>query len=771
MPTERKPATLATPKWHHLMLTCFALLTCPAMADQVLDNEQRTLPPGTTPDNYTLLNGSVLTVNSGSILGVSLTNSTLNLSNAAAGRVLGTGSNVNLENGRLTGNGWLKEALSLTAGTARVNGSTLVNEGTEGAAIAVNSSFAGVTSHVQVTDSVVRGADVGANVTDRSVLELRNTTVDTTQENGIGLTIAAATVRASGGRIEGGLHGADFSGGRNDTRDSTLSLDGTQVVGRNGSAIRIAEGTDVTLELLNGTTLQGKDGHILEVADASTATVAVGNSALEGNITVAGNSTASFDFDRASLTGNIDNEAGSTTDISLNNSSQLTGTLRNVSSLSVNDSHWQMTGDSSVNALALQGGTVSLGEAGEFYTLSLGSLSGNGTFVMSADFSQGQSSLLDISGTATGNHGLVVRSSGADPTTDTSLHVIHAEAGDARFDLVGGTADLGAWSYKLVQDANGKDWYLDATTRTIGPGPRTAMALFNTAPTVWYGEMASLRSRMGELRYSDGRRAGGWMRTYGNKYNVADASGVGYQQTQNGLSFGADAPLPVGDGQWLVGLLAGHSRSDLDLSRGSTGSIDSYYAGAYTTWLDARSGYYFDAVLKFNRYQNNAKVTFSDGARAKGDYDNHGIGTTVEFGRHIKLDQDYFLEPFAQLSAVVIQSKDYALSNGLEAEGDQTRSFLGKVGATSGRRFDLGEGRSVQPYVKAAYAHEFANNNKARVNDNEFNNDLSGSRAELGLGVALSLSQQFQVHADFDYSHGKHIEQPYGLNLGARYFW
>ncbi|MNJ20934.1 Pertactin autotransporter precursor [compost metagenome] len=771
MPAERKPVTPVTHQWRHAMLACLILSTSPVLADQVFDNEQKTLPPGTAPDHYTLLNGSVLTVNSDSILGVSLTDSTLNINNADAGRVFGTGSSVNLNNARLTGNGLFDEALSLTAGNTHINGSTLVNEGSEGAAIAINSSVSGVTSNAQIIDSVVRGADEGANVTDRSVLELRNTSIDTTQETGIGLTIRAATVSASGGRIEGGLHGVNFWTGRNDIRDSTLTLDGTEVVGRNGSAIRVAEGTEVTLELLNGTTLQGKDGHILEVADASSATVDVRNSALKGNITVAGDSTANFDFNSASLTGNIDNEAGSTTNISLNNSAQLTGTLNNVSGLTINDSHWQMTGDSSVANLALQGGTVSLGEPGEFYTLSLGNLSGSGTFVIATDFSQRQHSFLDINGTATGNHAVVIGSTGADPVTNTSLLVIHAEAGDAQFDLAGGTADLGAWSYKLVQDANGQDWYLDASTRTVGPGTRTAMALFNTAPTIWYAEQASLRSRMGELRYSEGRGAGGWMRTYGNKYNVADASGVGYQQTQRGISFGADAPLPFGDGQWLVGLLAGHSRSDLDLSRGSSGSVDSYYAGAYTTWLDARSGYYFDAVVKFNRYQNNAKVTFSDGARAKGDYDNHGIGSAIEFGRHIKLDQGYFLEPFVQLSTVVIQSKDYALSNGLQAEGDQTRSYLGKLGTTAGRRFDLGEGRSLQPYVKAAYAHEFANNNEARVNNNVFNNDLSGSRAELGLGAALSLSRSFQVHADFDYSNGKHIEQPYGLNLGARYFW
>jgi len=227
----------------------------------------------------------------------------------------------------------------------------------------------------------------------------------------------------------------------------------------------------------------------------------------------------------------------------------------------------------------------------------------------------------------------------------------------------------------------------------------------------------------------------------------------------------------VGDGQWLVGLLGGYSKSDLDLDRGTSGKVSSYYLGAYTTWLDQDSGYYFDGVLKFNRFRNEADVSLSDGTESKGDYDNNGVGASLEFGKHIKLDNGYFVEPYTQLSGVVIQGKDYDLDNGMQAEGDRTRSLLGKLGTTAGRNFDLGEGKVVQPYVRAAYVHEFAKNNDVEVNNNVFNNDLSGSRGELGAGVAMSMSDRLQLHADFEYSNGDKIEQPWGANVGLRYSW
>jgi len=58
-----------------------------------------------------------------------------------------------------------------------------------------------------------------------------------------------------------------------------------------------------------------------------------------------------------------------------------------------------------------------------------------------------------------------------------------------------------------------------------------------------------------------------------------------------------------------------------------------------------------------------------------------------------------------------------------------------------------------------------------QVNNNVFNNDLSGSRAEFGAGVAVAMSDKWQVHVDLDYANGEHIEQPWGGNVGVRYSW
>ncbi|MFJ5285307.1 autotransporter outer membrane beta-barrel domain-containing protein [Pseudomonas sp. NPDC088429] len=538
--------------------------------------------------------------------------------------------------------------------------------------------------------------------------------------------------------------------------------------------VNIAGGSNVDLRF-DQSQLAGD----VRVAGNSTTQMALNNSTFLGNLNISDDSTANLTLNQSQMTGDVRVDGLNTTEsVTLENQSQLTGRLDKVNSVNIkSESNWTLTGNDNIGTLAMNGGSVTFGAAeatSTYYTLNVGTLAGTtGTFVMKGDFVSGDSDKLIVAGQSTGTYGLAVAASGRDAVAPEQVVLVRTGTTDgASFTLAGDRAvDLGTWSYSLASRTNaegGKEWYLDPTTEVISPGARSILALFNTPVTSWYGEQWSLRTRMGELRLNGGQ-SGGWMRTYGSQYNVADGSGVGYQQNQQGISLGADAR--VGDSQWLVGVLAGTSKSDLNLDHGTTGTVKSYYVGPYATWLDADTGYYFDGVLKFNRFRNESKVNLSDATRAKGDYDNWGLGASAEFGRQFKLADGYFIEPFTQWSAVQIQGKRYTLDNDMTADGDTTRSLLGKAGVTVGRNFEFGKASIAQPYLRMAVAHEFAKNNEVKVNDNVFNNDLSGTRGEFGAGVAVAMSEKWQVHADFDYSNGEHIEKPWGATLGFRFYW
>lgn len=719
----------------------------------VAPGESKVIEASEPVTNWALQAGSSLTVNgatAGSILGLGA-QLTVNSGSNIERIVAQEGSKVAINNATVRTERAGVAAMELTNGTATISGSHLESTRSTGLLLNRYVSTPGG-SRADVSNSTIKGAQSGVTASQHSELFLDNSLVQGTAANSTGVLLQGGSAFAQNNSVLlGELNGVRFNRGSSTTQDGSLVLDRSTVEGKTGAAILVAGAPGrvptANIEVNNGSQLIGGNGNLLEVTGTATANMSVSNSHLNGNVIV---------------------EAGSTANLSLQNHASLTGALMNVSSLSIGDgSLWNLTGNSLVGDLDLAGGTVKFGETNEFYQLNLDTLSGNGTFVMGADFAAGLNDFLNITGDATGQHSLLVASTGLEPVSPGDVQIVHTGGGDAQFSLVGGAVDVGAWSYGLKQEGN--DWFLDPNARTISPGTRSVLALFNTAPTVWYGEMSSLRSRMGELRHNDAM-AGGWIRSYGNKYSVADANGVGVKQTQRGFSLGVDTPLSE-DSQWLIGVMAGHSDSDLDLGRGTSGAVKSYYAGLYATWMDADSGYYFDGVVKANRFENDAKVAMSDGAQAKSNYGTNGLGASAEVGRNIKLDNEFFVEPFAQASTVVVKGKKYGLDNGLQAKGENTHSVLGKLGVTVGRDFIMNDGSIVQPYLRTAVAHEFAKNNKASVNGHVFNNDLSGSRAEFGAGVSVAVSQNLQLHADFEHSKGKHVDQPWGANVGLRYSW
>lgn len=704
---------------------------------------------GGTPETWSLSQNATLTVNA-KTLGITSNNSTLNVNPGGVTQQISAnnGSSVNLKGATVTGVGGLAAVL-LSNSNAVIDNST-VNGNRLGLQVVRNSATQTGSTAVVTGNSTISGVLGGALVSAFSTLDVTDSTIQGTGATSYGLQLQSGHANATNSTIVGGQNGVLIGLDPNEVQPAVLNLTNTTVQGTSGPAI------------------------LVDFANASTSTAAItlNNSRLiAGNDTlldVRGGADTTMVVNGSTLSGNIVSDQNSTTRLTLQNDSVLTGRLENVASATINDrSKWVLVDNSQVENLILNnGGSVVFGADNAFYQLNVTNLSGDGRFVMGTDFATGQTDRLVVSGNASGNHELLISSSGVDPAAGQPIRVVETAGGDARFSLFNGAVDLGAFSYGLAKSGN--DWILDPTTRTVSPGARSVLALFNTASTVWLGELTSLRSRMGELRYRSGS-AGAWGRTYGNKYNIADGSGVGYQQTQQGFTLGADAPLPIGDGHWLIGVMAGQSKSDLNLDAGTSGDVQSYYLGTYLTWIDPVTGLYFDGVLKVNRFRNEAKVSLSDGTRAKGDYDNTGLGGSVEVGKHITFANGNFLEPFTQWSAVVIEGKNYSLDNDLQAEGDRTRSFIGKVGVTAGRNIELKNGAMIQPYLRAAWAHEFSKNNEVQVNNNVFNNDLSGSRAELGTGVAVAVTKKLHMHVDFDYSNGKNFEQPYGGSVGVRY--
>ncbi len=709
---------------------------------------------GTRLDSYVLSPGSSLTAH-----GAATNQIVMN----AAGLIVEAGSTtqditanlqstVLIDGSQVTGRPLSSQAIMVNSNSSLlvINNSTVTNY--SGWGVSSNRTSGGTDgSSVTIKDSTVFGVTRGISSAGYGVVNLDNARVEAAHPTGVGMVLfnSEATVR-NNTRIIGGDNGVNMRSDASLTRTNSLILDNSVVQGKTGAAIlvnpAVGNSTHADIQVLNGSNLLSGNGDLLQVVNNGTANMSVDNSSLFGDVRIG---------------------AGSTGTVQLNNNASLTGQLFNVKQLDVNsNAQWVLVGNSEVGALKMGGGNVVFGAPEQYVQLNTNSLTGNGTFKMHTNFNTGDTDLLNVNGNAEGNHQLLVGASGSELATGDAIKVVHTESGGARFGLVGDTVDVGAYEYGLKQE--GTDWFLDPEKRGTSTSAKAVLALANAAPVVLRGEESILRTRMGEVRFGEGKSQGLWMRGYGNKIDVAaNSNGVGYSQNQAGLSLGADWAM---DELWTLGVMGGYSNSNLGLSRGSSGMVNSYYAGLYGIFRDDESGVYVDLTAKVNRLNGQSQVNMSDGQRAKGKYSQDAVSASVEVGKHIKLDDDgVYLEPFAQLSVAAIGGSNYTMDNGLKAKSERATSAIGKVGMTAGKNIQLESGGILQPYLRAAVARDFSPDNKVYINDQAFKNNLSGGSYEVAGGMAVSLSPSLSVHAEATHMKGKAYDQPWGATVGLQY--
>ena len=697
----------------------------------------------------------------------------LNVENST---VRGTGSDsygVRLGGATLSANGSVlsgeKNGLQINTDLTGVNANTVtlnstrVTGGTGSAILLGSSGAAGTVANINISgiSELIGGNGNLLQATNRSTANL---TIDGSALDGnvvadTGSTVALLMKNAAS--INGNLQNV-----------TQVSLDSNSTLNGNVQAVA---GTAATVKLDNGAAINGNAVNVATVSLDN-------NSALNGNV----ENVSSLVLNNGSrLTGDVSGAANG--NVSMDNGSVLTGQINNTPNVSIsNMAQWQMTTDSTVQRLALDNGVVRMGTNEQYQQLNVGDLSGRGTFVMGTDLGNGNTDFLNVTGNASGQHQLQITATGTTPVTAEAVKVGNIAAGDASFSLGGReTVDAGTFVYRLAKEGQGL--YLNPDKETVSTSSNTALALAGSARSVLNAEAAMLSDQLGDRSLSVRPEASMrsmndssvknlsnsvWIRTYGNQYNVDNAYGDGYTQNQTGITGGADTMVDLGGRSWVVGGFVGSSHTKMDLKYGSSATVDSLNAGVYGSTFDIESGVFVNVMAKINQFDNKAKVTMSDGSRAKGDYKALGASGSVAVGKHIRLKDDYFVEPQVQVSTGVIQSDKYRLDNGLEVKSDTMRSVQGKVGVRGGRVISLDNGSLLEPSLMTAVNHEFVKNNEVKINDDSFDDDRASSSIEYGAGLKWTPAQRnWQVSGQVGGSKGTTVSQDWSGSLRLSYFF
>ncbi|WIF78746.1 autotransporter outer membrane beta-barrel domain-containing protein [Citrobacter braakii] len=82
-------------------------------------------------------------------------------------------------------------------------------------------------------------------------------------------------------------------------------------------------------------------------------------------------------------------------------------------------------------------------------------------------------------------------------------------------------------------------------------------------------------------------------------------------------------------------------------------------------------------------------------------------------------------------------------------------------------RLALGKSIELQPWLKISVRHEFADNNKVRINNSDyFNNDLSGTRGVYQAGLRTKITDNLMGHVGAGYGNGAGIQSPWRAEAG-----
>lgn len=429
----------------------------------------------------------------------------------------------------------------------------------------------------------------------------------------------------------------------------------------------------------------------------------------------------------------------------------------NKSSVSLqNGSVWNVTGASTVDALAVKDSTVNITKA----TVNTGTFaSQNGTLIVDAS----SENTLDISGKASGD--LRVYSAG-------SLDLINEQTAfistgkDSTLKATG-TMEGGLYQYDLTQGADG-NFYFVKNTHKASNASSVIQAMAAAPANVANLQADTLSARQDAVRLSENDEGGVWIQYFGGKQKHTTAGNASYDLDVNGVMLGGDTRFMTEDGSWLAGVAMSSAKGDMTTMQ-SKGDTEGYSFHAYLS-RQYNNGIFIDTAAQFGHYSNTADVRLMNGGGTiKADFNTNGFGAMVKGGYTWKDGNGLFIQPYAKLSALTLEGVDYQL-NGVDVHSDSYNSVLGEAGTRVGYDFAVGNS-TVKPYLNLAALNEFSDGNKVRLGDESVNASIDGAAFRVGAGVQADITKNMGAYASLDYTKGDDIENPLQGVVGINVTW
>lgn len=620
---------------------------------------------------------------------------------------------------------------------------------------------------------------VGSMVTGSKLVTVNNTTDDSTATATLyGLYANAGDINFSGPTI------VNISGGN-----------------ASSSAVAATSGGSVTL---TGATISAENANAFYAKGP--------NSILTGN-------AAQYD-----VIGNIQSSFEGTVNLSMTEGSTLTGQslfgeMAGTTNLTLSgaSSIWNMTGDSVLTNLTLEGATLrysnTSGNAGSPMVPKMLTVEGdysanNGTLVLNSVLSD-DASLTDklvVKGDTSGHTNVVINNLGGSGALTAQGIEIVMVGGDSlgtfgnHSPIVAGAYDYFVRSGSTIPGADAKNWYLVSMVtpsepeEVPNPNPIPTTPVYRVEAGSYLANLAAantlfvttLHDRLGETQYTDAltgeqKVTSLWLRQVGGHNSFRDNSSQ-LKTTSNRyvMQLGGDLAQWSNDDldRWHLGVMTGYANSQSkthsnQIARSSTGKITGYSVGLYGTWyannID-KTGAYVDSWVLYNWFDNDVNGAVSE------SYKSHGVTASVESGYSFLLGKNqhasYWLQPKAQVVWMGVNANEHSESNGTRIQDDTDSNLMTRLGLRAymngHSQIDDGKDRQFQPFIEMNWIHN-TENYSVLMDDVRMSQNGAKNIGELKLGIEGQLSNNLHTWGNVGQQLGNDGYSDTALTVGLKY--
>ncbi|MEQ0582256.1 autotransporter outer membrane beta-barrel domain-containing protein (plasmid) [Pantoea dispersa] len=712
----------------------------------------------------------------------------------------GTGTKLNLSDSQIeTGPDASIAVHARYSSTANLKNIDIISDAKSAAALA--SAFS-ATMNAENVSVQKRSGGYGIEVQDGSTFNGDKITIDKTGSDAEGFNAAINLVNLLHPDLSNSLSltsseinvsGENATGiqSQYQTTLADIKLANTAITATDGTAVNVLTGTSMNIDadnsVLSGSTLL-KTGY--NTAQGSTA----------GSVVLNGSNHSLFE-------GNVDIDRSQTTDsqINLSGSSAWTGASSGLHTLTLSDnSQWNITGNSSVDALSASNSTLNFTHDGAgFSTLTVnGNYSGdNSTLVMNAALGDDSSATdkLHILGDSSGSTDVVVNNAGGSGAqTIQGLNIIQVDGANNGEFRQKGRIVAGAYDYNLVKGADQHGWYLvsdkngsepdPVVTPGEGEGGQIVEPPVNQHNMIVRPEAASysanlaaantlfttgMDDRPAETFFTDanGQQQSTrlWLHNSAGHSRVKDSSGQLKSDTNRyAIQLGGDVASGTltGSDSLRFGAMAGYgnaqskSRSAVSGYQ-SRGQVNGYSLGVHGSWLQnaaEQSGAFVDSSLSYGWFNNSVK---GDDIGQQ-SYKSKGISASLAGGYRAQVatlsdSTSLWLRPQAQLNWQGVKADDVKEQNGSRVQATGQDNLQSRLGVRASLRtlLDPQSQSAIEPYAEANWLH----NSKAFGTAlNGVNIEQAGTRnaAEVKLGVDARLNANVNLWGGVAQQLGNH---------------